>query len=401
MDARRLVLASQGYGAQAPAVPGRAHARKVVDRLRAIQIDSVNVLVRAHYMPMFSRLGPYDRTILDDLVYERRELFEYWGHAACFMPVELHPLLRWRMDANKSTFYWQNTAPKVKKYIEAVYQEVADRGPLAASELTDPGKAEGPWWGWSQGKSALEWLFRHGRLAVARRRNFERLYDLAERVIPKAVLEMPAPDPDEARKALLLQSAKAQGVATARDLARYFNIDQWWERPTKEGRRPPSVVPRLVKELVEDGRLVRTDVEGWKQQAYVAKGTKSPRSVEARALVSPFDALLWERKRAKDVFGFDYTIEIYVPKPKRKFGYYVLPFPYGDTFAARVDLKADRKTSTLLVPGAFAEPNVDRKQVAEALGAELRSMAGWLGLERIRVERRGDLARGLARSVLG
>jgi uncharacterized protein YcaQ len=369
-DARRLALSSLGFGARKPRRAGVAHVRATAERLGAIQIDSVNVLARAHYLPTFSRHGPYPTSSLDDLVHGKRELFEYWGHAACFLPLDLYPLLRWRMENQCEA--WAGVSRKRKDFMKAVYAEVAERGPLSAGQLSIAGKSRGPWWGWSDGKEALELLFRMGRVAIAGRRNFERLYDIPERVFSNALLGTAPVAAADAKKALLVRAARAMGVGTAKDIAQYFHIDAWWDRLTVNGRRAPAKTDGLFDELVEDGRLERVSVQGWKPPAYVVRGVRIPRSVDARAIVSPFDPVLWERKWTKAVFDFDYQIEIYVPGPKRIYGYYVLPFLMGDRFAARVDLKAERKTSTLVVHASYFEDRLNPRPVAAALAGELR-----------------------------
>jgi uncharacterized protein YcaQ len=397
-EARQLALGAQGFGA--PRKGGSlATLRKLSGRLNAFQIDSVNVLVRAHYMPAFSRLGPYPMKALDTLAYDKRELFEYWGHAACFLPMANYPLFRFRMDGRREADYWGRRTADAKKFMNAVYKFVADNGPVGAGSITLGKKKTGNWWGWSDAKVAVEALFRSGRLAVAGRRNFERLYDLTERVIPASALDAPVPDPAEAKKQLLVIAAKAHGIGTARDIAGYFHIDNWWDRAGIEGKRAGAELPKLVKELEEDGRLLRVSVEGWDKPAYVVPRTKVPSGISVRALLSPFDPLMWERKPTQRLFGFDYKIEIYVPAPKRLYGYYCLPFLVGDTFAGRIDLKADRKGSALLVPGAFSEPGTDPKLVASELADELTLMASWLELDRITVGEKGDLARPLARAL--
>jgi uncharacterized protein YcaQ len=396
-EARRLALASLGFGAARPARAGLTHVRATAARLSAIQIDSVNVLARAHYLPTFSRYGPYPASALDDLAHGRRELFEYWGHAACFLPIDLYPLMRWRMENQIEA--WSDIGRKKRTFMEAVYRELEARGPIAAGELTIGGKSTGPWWGWSDGKEALELLFYQGRVAVAGRRHFERVYDLPERVFPASVLRAPAIAPRDAKKELFVRAARAMGVGTAKDIAQYFHVDAWWDRRWVNGRRAPSDTAQLFDELVEDRRLERVQVEGWRQPAYIVRGSKIPRAIEARAIVSPFDPVLWERKWTKAVFGFEYQIEIYVPAPKRIHGYYVLPFLMGDRFAARVDLKADRKASTLIAHAAYVEPGVDPRAVASALARELRSVASWLSLESFAIGSKGNLARALKRCL--
>jgi len=386
-----------GFGVKRPARAGVTHVRATAARLGAIQVDSVNVLARAHYLPTFSRYGAYPMSALDDLVHGKRELFEYWGHAACFLPVELYPLLRWRMEGQLDA--WSGLDVKRKNYIEAVHREIAERGPLAAGEISIAGKSTGPWWGWSDGKQAIEFLFRQGRVAIAGRRNFERLYDLPDRVLPASVVGAPAVEERDAKKELIVRAARAMGVGTAKDIAQYFHVDAWWDRMSVNGRRPPGNAHVLFDELVEAGRLEPTRVEGWKRPAYVVPDARIPKSVDARAIVSPFDPLMWERKWTKAVFDFDYQIEIYVPAPKRVYGYYVLPFLMGDRFAARVDLKADRKASTLIVHASYVEAGRDAADVAEALAGELRSMAAWLSLDAFAVARKGNLAQALRRSL--
>ena len=396
-EARRLALVALGFGVRKPARASIAHVRATARRLSAIQIDSVNVLARAHYLPTFSRHGPYPMSALDDLAHGRRELFEYWGHAACFLPVELHPFMRWRMENQLAG--WAALEQKRKDFIEAVYREVAEKGPMSAGEISFGGKSTGPWWGWSDGKLALEMLFNQGRVAVAGRRHFERVYDLPERVLPRAVLDARTVDAHDAKKELLVRAARAMGVGTAKDIAQYFHIDAWWDRSSVNGRRPPAKTHVLFDELVEAKRLERVRVEGWKQPAYVVPEAKIPRSIAARAIVSPFDPILWERKWTKAVFDFAYQIEIYVPAPKRVYGYYVLPFLCGDRFAGRVDLKADRKSSTLIVHAVYIEPGFDAAAVADALADELRSMATWLSLESFSIGARGNLSRTLKRAM--
>jgi hypothetical protein len=377
-SARRIALAAQGFTDPYPS--GRVdlrHVRRALGRVGVLQIDSVNVLVRSHELPLFSRLGPYPRASLTDLAEHKRELFEYWGHMASFVPVRFHPLLRWRMEwARARPFrvveHMQRERPG---YVEAVLAEVAERGPIAASQLSDPGTKRGPWWGWAYGKSVLEWLFYTGDVASAGRgRNFERLYDVRERVLPADILASPTPDAEDAQRALLLASASWLGIGTARDIADYFRIG------VNEAK------PRLA-ELVEAGDLIPVRVEGWKPPAFLHATARIPRRVRARALLSPFDSLVWERERTERLFGMHYRIELYTPAAQRVHGYYVLPFLLDDELVARVDLKADRRQSTLLVRGvhleqAHVEPS-QAKVVADELEAVLRSMAEWLELERV------------------
>jgi uncharacterized protein YcaQ len=378
-QARRMALAAQGFTDPRPT--GRVdarHLKRVIDRIGLLQIDSVNVLVRSHYMPLFSRLGPYPMELLDRYAYERGRLFEYWGHVASLLPIEHRPLLRHRMEGPHPRYCeWLE---REGEYVAGVLDEVRARGGLTTSELDDPGERTGPWWGYGKGKTALEWHFRSGALTVSERRNFARVYDLPERVFDAETLAAPGLPAADARREMLRLAARSLGVGTLNDIADYYRI-----RPS-DARVP-------LQELVDGGELEQVTVEGWTQPAYRHPEAKLPRRVEARALLTPFDSLVWRRERAEELFGFHYRIEIYVPKPKRQFGYYVLPFLLGDELVGRVDLKSDRAAGALLVQSAFVEPERDdAARVAAELGEELRSMAEWLGLERVRVGRRGNLA---------
>ncbi|WP_027007392.1 winged helix-turn-helix domain-containing protein [Conexibacter woesei] len=388
-EARRIALAAQGFAEARPldrAVDARALRSRVVDRVGLIQIDSVNVLQRAHYLPAFARLGGYDIDLLDKLShYAPRRLFEYWGHEASLIPVELHPHLRWRMRRAHDDAWggMRRIAKDRPELVAAVLEDLRDRGPLTASELAhldEPRGRKGPWWDWSDVKRALEFLFWSGEITSARRRRFERLYDVPERVLPRSVLDTPTPSDEEAQRELLRVAARSLGVATESDLRDYFRL------PAADAR------PR-VAELVEAGELLPVAVEGWGERtvAYLTPGARIPRAVDACALVGPFDSLIWERPRVERVFGFRYRIEIYVPKPQRVHGYYVLPLLLGDRLVARVDLKSDRAASALLVQAAHAEPGAP-PQTAEALAERLRAMASWLGLEDVTVVGPGDLA---------
>jgi len=393
-QARRIALAAQGFADRRPA--GRVdvrHVRRTLDRIGVLQIDSVNVLVRSYELPLFARLGPHSRTLLTDLVERRRELFEYWAHEASFAPVELHPLLRWRMEAAAGHAWgrMQRMQRDLPAYVAKVYAEVAERGPISSAELVDGGQKSGPWWGWSKGKTALEWLFWAGDITSAGRGpNFERRYDLPERVLPREVLDAPTPAVDDAHRQLLLRAARHHGIGTARDLADYFRI------------KVPVARPRLL-ELVEDGSLLPVQVEGWREIAYLHPDASRPRRVRARALLSPFDSLVWERSRAERLFGVTIKIELYTPAPKRVHGYYVLPFLLGEDVVARVDLKSDRKNSRLLVQSAWVDPAHASTAVPEAiapdLAEELHLLATWLDLDSITVSRKGDLSAALTKVV--
>ncbi len=358
----------------------------MVERLGVVQIDSVNVLVRSHYLPAWSRLGAYAPDALDALAYKGpRAVFEYWGHEASLLPMSLHPLFRWRM-ARAADHAWRHVRAMARRrgFLDKVLALVAERGPLGAGDLDvgKPGRAG--WWEWSEAKRAIEWLFYCGRVATASRRGFERLYDLTERVVPGAILDAKTPTEADAQRALVEVAARALGVATETDLRDYFRL----------GLAPARVA---VAALVEGGTLVPTTVEGWGKLGYRHREARAVAiDADRGALLSPFDSLIWARDRTERLFGMRYKLEIYTPEAKRVHGYYVLPFLLGDRLVARVDLKADRAAGTLLVQAAHAEPGVDRAVVSSALARELGGMAAWLGLARVEVARRGDLARLLA-----
>lgn len=384
-QARRVALAAQGFARSRPlTTPDRRHLRRVLQHTNVLQIDSVNVLQRAHYLPSYSRLGSYSTALLDRMAYRDRELFEYWGHEASLLPSSLHPLFRWRMQRAVQKFEtWGRMAKLARErsgYVQHVLDRVRDEGPITAGELAAGEKRGTDHWGWNwtDAKTALEYLFYTGVVTTAERRNFERVYDVTERVLPPGVLDAPTPDEETAHRELLLLAARSLGVGTLGDLADYFRL------------RVPQARPR-VAELVEDGRLEAVDIEGWRQPAYVVPGVSVPRRVDARALLVPFDPLIWERDRTHRLFGFFYRIEIYVPAPKRTHGYYVLPFLLGDQLVARVDLKSDRQARQLRVVAAWAEPGAP-PHTAEALVTELEAMAQWLSLDRVVASGRGSLA---------
>jgi uncharacterized protein YcaQ len=390
-EARRLALAAQGFGKAPPAAPGRGDLLRLVRRLGVVQMDSVNVLARSHYLPFHSRLGAYPRKALEDLAWgDRPGLFEYWMHEASLASLEVQPLLRWRMeDAGAGVGVWRGVAAFLRThgdFIDRVLAEIRDRGPLSAAELGLGARGAGGWWGWSEGKRALECLFWTGRLTTAARRGaFERVYGLPEQVHPPGVLAAPTPNRGEAQRALLRIAARAQGVATEADLRDYF-------------RMPAADARMRVAELVEAGDLTPVRVEGWRAMAYLSPDAGSPRRVKAEALLSPFDNLIWFRDRAERLFDVRIRLEIYTPAPRRVHGYYVLPFLEGEAITARVDLKADRRARRLRVQAAHAEPSAG-PQTPEALARALSRMASWLGLEAVEVEPKGDLAGRLAGEV--
>jgi uncharacterized protein YcaQ len=387
-QARRIALRANGLAERRPSGRvDRRHLRRVIERLGVVQLDSVNVLVRTQYLTFFSRLGPYDRDLLDTLAYRDHELFEYWGHVASLVDVRHHHLLRWRMAETHAWLGPSSVAARFPDLVAALEAEVLANGPVSAGELDEDSGRKGPWWGWSNTKRALEYLFWAGRIGALRRGNFERVYCDPSQSVPPEALERPTPADLDAKRELLRFAARAHGVGTARDLADY------WRQPITESRR-------LLRELVSDGELQEVAVEGWREPAYLDPTVTVPRRVDACALVSPFDQAMWERSRVERLHDFRYTIEIYVPKPKRVHGYYVLPFLLGDTYVARVDLKADRAGRRLLVQAAHAEADLARRgtddvEVAVRLAGELRDLAGWLDLDDITIVGPGDLAPAL------
>lgn len=377
-DARRIALAAQGFGIRHPERTTITHLRKAVDRLGLFQLDSVNVLTRAHYLPAFSRLGGYDRTLLERDAWgplRQRRLFEYWAHEASLLPLDLHPLLRWRMArAERGEIGYQSLkrfAAERRSEAQAILDRIAAEGPMAAADFEN-GSSKSGWWEWSHTKHALEWLFWSGKITTATRRgSFARLYDLPERVLPKAILDLPTPNAASAQRALIERGARALGVATAADLRDYYRLK-------------PEEADHAIAAQAEAGILVPVRVEGWSQRTWMHREARLPRRVRGAALLAPFDPLVWERSRAERLFGFRYRIEIYVPQEKRIHGYYVLPFLMDEALVARVDLKADRQAGILLAHRAILERCAPAETV-ERLAIELDRMAAWLGLDAVRV----------------
>ena len=372
--ARRVALAASGFGRPRPQAPAATDLRRLIARLGLHQIDSVNVLARAHYLPAFSRLGAYDRDLLDRAAWgpkRHRRLFEYWAHEASLLPLELHPLLRWRMaEADRGLRGWtrlKEFAGPRRAEAEAILARIRADGPMAASDF-EHGRSRSGWWEWGETKQALEFLFWAGHITTATRRgSFERVYDLPERVIPPAILGLPTPEAAEAQRALIELSARALGIATAADLRDYFRL------------KPDEAKP-AIEALVEEGTLLPVAVQSWRQPAFLHAEARFPRRVRGQALLAPFDPLVWHRERTERLFGFRYRIEIYVPADKRTHGYYVLPFLMDDRLVARVDLKADRQAGRLIARKISIEPGTP-PETRERLEAELALMAGWLGLE--------------------
>lgn len=385
-EARRIALAAQGFDARHRAAkPAWAAIARTIDRLHLLQIDSVNVLVRSHYLPLFSRLGNYDRTLLDRRTLEQsnRHVFECWAHEASLVPLDLHPLMRWRMHrarAGDGIYHAMDRFTRDEAaFLKSTLAFVEKNGPTRVREVPDGGKGEGGWWGWSKGKMALETLFDHGLVTTARRDGFERIYDIPERVIPAEVLARETLPERQVFRQLMAMAGEALGIGTEIDLRDYFRL-------------PVADAKAALADCLADGSLVETQVQGWKSPAYLHRDARRPRQAGGMALLSPFDPLVWNRDRAERLFNFHYRIELYTPQEKRKFGYYVLPFLHHDQLAGRLCLKADRENSALLVNAAHHEPAADAVETALALAPELRLMADWLGLTEVKVARSGNLA---------
>ena len=389
-EARRAALTAQGFDRKRPKQPTRKHLTRMFDDVGTVQIDTVNVLVRAHEMTVFSRLGPYPRGWLDRAVADG-ELFEYFAHGTSYIPTKHQHLHRWRQSAYGGDPSPRSIAARKPEVVASMLSQVKRKGPLHLGDVEGRVKKKNAeWWDWDDAKQALEHLFVSGQVAVTRRPDFGKLFDLPERVLPADTLAVPTPPPAEARKELAYQAARALGVGTVQEIG-YSH----WQRT--------STVRPMVNELVEEGRLVKAEVEGWRQPGFVHPEVleRAPKTFSGCALVGPFDPLMWFRERIARVFDFDYTLEIFVPAAKRVWGYYVYPFLYNGHFAARVDLKADRQASTLRVQAAYIEPDLDnphdQPEIAEALLAELRRVAAWLGLERVGAVDKGNLAGALHR----
>ena len=395
-QARRIAVAAQGFAEPRPAGPvTRAHLRRLVSRIQVLQLDSVSVAVRAHYAPVFSRLGPYDREVLDRAAWSHsarspRLLVEYWAHEAALMAVDDWPLMRWRMREYTHGRWGREIVRKNGRLAEDIVAAIAELGPSTAGQIEAHLGAEqrgrnGPWWDRSDTKWVTEALWSSGVLTTATRIGFARHYDLTERVLPPDVVARQVDD-GEAIRELTLRAAGALGIGTETDIRDYFRLNPKQSKPA-------------VAKLVADGELETVDVDGWTAPAYMPAGQKIPRTDRGTALLCPFDPLIFFRPRVERLWQFHYRIEIYVPAPKRQFGYYVWPFLLDGRLVGRVDLKADRANGALNVVGAYTEPGEQAARVAEALAPELQTMAAWLGLTDVTVGKRGDLAPTLRRAI--
>ncbi len=384
-QARRIALAAQGFGRPHAETTGTRQLNLAIDRLGLLQLDSVNVFERSHYLPLFARLGAYDKADLDRLTFAKKSRYiEYWAHEAAIIPVESWPLFRWRMDDNRERYGtkpdgWVQSNAAMLDWLKL---ELAAKGPLAASQIEhDANRRSGPWWGWSDVKAGLEYLFRFGDVVTAGRTRFERTYALAESVLPDSVLGASVSREDAVRR-LMSISARAHGIGTLGDLADYFRLKQ-------------APARAALDDLVDAGELVPVAVEGWNRPAWLHRDARVPRRVEATALLSPFDPVVWERERTERMFGFRYRIEIYTPAAQRVFGYYTLPLLIDDRLVGRVDLKSDRQNRVLRVQSAWTEADAP-PETAARLAPLLRETAAWQGLDDIEVMGRGDLAAATA-----
>lgn len=395
-QARRIAVAAQGLAEPKPRGPvTRAHLRRLISRVQVLQLDSVSVAVRAHYAPVFSRLGPYDRSVLDAAAWSHsarapRLLVEYWAHEAALMAVEDWPLMRWRMREYAHGRWGQEIVKKNPRLADNVLAAVDELGPSTAGQIEahlegERARRKGPWWDRSDTKWVAEALWSSGALTTATRIGFARHYDLTEKVLPPHVLAREVAD-NEAVRELVQRAAGALGVATEPDLRDYFRLSPKQSKPA-------------VAALVAEGALEEVEVDGWSAPAYLAPGVPVPRVDRGTALLCPFDPLIFFRPRLERIFQFHYRIEIYTPEPKRQFGYYVWPFLLDGRLVGRVDLKAERANDALNVVGAFTEPGQSPAVVAPRLAAELQSMAAWLGLGNVTVGTRGDLVGSLGKAL--
>ena len=391
-QARRVAVAAQGFASAPPArAVTRGDLRRLIGRIQVLQLDSVSVAVRAHYAPVFSRLGPYDRDVLDAAAWSHsarspRLLVEYWAHEAALMAVEDWPLLRWRMREYTGGRWGVEVVKENPRLVDDVVSAVAELGPSTAGQIeahlkSGTKRGKGAWWNRSETKWVAEALFASGVLTTAHRTGFARHYDLVERVLPADVVAWEIDDAEAVRE-LILRAATALGVATEADIRDYFRLRADQSKPA-------------IADLVAAGELEPVQVDEWTAPAYLRTGQAVPRTDRGTALLCPFDPLIFFRPRVERLFGFHYRIEIYTPAAKRQYGYYVWPLLLDGELVARVDLKADRNSGALHVPGAFIEPGRDPVRVAGELADQLATMAGWLGLDRVTVGERGDLAAAL------
>ena len=384
LQARRVALAAQGLLKDRPnGQVNQRHLQQCMKKMEVVQLDAVPVIIRTQYMPFFSRLGPYRQTLFDEIAYDDDKWFELWAHEASIAPVEIEPYFRFDKKRATKGETWKSLyrlATEEPLYVKNVLREVALNGPIEAKDLSDPQPREQTGWGHrSKGQLALNWLYRIGEVGIRRGPNFEKKFDLLDRIVPSNILDLPTPDDAESLRYLMLRSAKAYGVATSRDLADYFRL------PVKEATE-------AVADLVENKQLEEIQIETWKDSAYMPAKTSIPKAADTCALVSPFDPIVWNRKRLNRLFDFQYKLEIYTPETKRKFGYYVLPLLIGGRFVGRFDIKHLRDQKILHIKASFIEENIRAEEIVERAFEELVNLARFLGALKIRIDRKGNFA---------
>ena len=391
--ARRVALGAQGFADSRPSGRvDRRHLRRVMNRMQVVQLDSIPVVARTQYMPFHSRLGPYDMTRFDDLAYNSGDWFEAWSHEASILPVETEPFIRWTWDRARDGHTWKSlreVALREPQYVQAVLEEVRERGAVTGGTLFDPRPLPDDgsgWWHRSLGVLALDWLFRIGELGIRRQGNFEKVFSPIEDIVPEHVRSQPTPSVDEAQKHLARIAVGTLGVGTAADIADYFRL------PIREIRA-------ALDALVEDGSVVPATVDGWTKPAFADPEARIPRTITGSTVLSPFDPVVWNRERAERLWGFEYKIEIYTPAAKRRYGYYVLPVMVDGDLVARMDVKTDREADVLRIKSCFAEEGHVNAQTAERVAEAVRDLRSFVGSSSIEVEKRGDLASLLSEQI--
>lgn len=392
-SARRVSLGAQGFAGPRHSGPVTArHLRDVMKRLRVVQLDSVPVVIRTQYMPFHSRLGPYDTALFDQVAYGSNVWFEAWSHEASLLPVDLEPQFRWMRQRASAGDTWKGlyeVAEREPAYVQAVLDEVRERGSVTGGTLSDPRPVErggSGWWHRSLGVLALDWLFRIGEVGIRRQGNFEKVFSPLDTIVPEKILKHATPDEDAAIAELITQSVRALGVGTAADVADYFRL-------------PIRDVRRILPSVVEAGLVVDAHVEGWAKPAFANPSASVPRKIGRATVLSPFDPVVWKRDRAEALFGFEYRIEIYVPEAKRKWGYYVLPVLVDGQLVGRVDVKTDRTERVLRIKAAHLEPGRDKSEVATQVASAVSDLRTLVGVDGIHVGRKGNLASALRSAV--
>ena len=382
-EARRISLNAQGFSYERTADKASASELNfVMDAMKVVQLDAVPIVVRTQYLPFFSRLGNYDMSLYEEIAYKEDQWFELWAHEASIAPVKNEPFFRFIKERAKRGDTWKGlykVAKEEPEYVKTVLKEVEQRGPLEAKHLNDPRYINQSGWGSrSVGQLALNWLYRIGEVGIRRGRNFEKKYDLITNIVPSEVLSRPSPTEEESLKELYLWAASAMGVASARDIQDYF-------------RTRSANTPTLLAELVEEGLLRKVAVEGWGLESFAPSDFGTVKQISPTCVLSPFDPITWNRERLRRIFNFDYKLEIYKPKSKREFGYYVMPFMHNGQIVARVDLANRRQTGVLEILGAFCEPSFDREAISKPLWEEISLLATFVGCSAIEIKRRGNL----------